>query len=84
MIWQILCKILPWHHIVKTEYVSNQADLLTCSCGRKYGWNHDIMIMLPWDRVRDFDEWDIEWNRRCQESWSRYSANRSQGERSET
>lgn len=53
---QMLCLWLPWHRWVARKKVSAQSDYLRCSCGREYGMNHDVRVILPWDEVRSIYE----------------------------
>lgn len=50
--WQRLCFWLPWHKIVARKRASASSEYLRCSCGREYGMNHDVRVILPWDDVR--------------------------------
>jgi hypothetical protein len=47
-----LCLVLPWHKFVVKERVSIQSEYLRCSCGKEYGINHDVGVILPWDDVK--------------------------------
>lgn len=51
---QMLCLWLPWHRFVVRRRVSAQSDYLKCSCGREYGMNRDVRVILPWDDVKGF------------------------------
>ena len=48
------CTHLPWHRFVIRRRVSEQSEKVTCSCGRSYGINHDVRVILPWDDVKSF------------------------------
>ena len=50
MFWAFLCQRLPWHRWVIVKPLPPNCSKLTCSCGRKYGVNHHLGIILPWDR----------------------------------
>lgn len=47
------CAFLFWHRIVVKRRVSRDSDYLRCSCGREYGINHGVRVVLPWDDVRN-------------------------------
>lgn len=49
---EMLCLYLPWHKFVARKRVSAQSDYVRCSCGREYGMNHDVRVILPWSDVR--------------------------------
>lgn len=46
-----LCLRLPWHRFVERRRVSVQSEYLRCSCGREYGINHDVRVILPWHEI---------------------------------
>jgi hypothetical protein len=53
---EMLCFWLPWHKLIVCKRVSVQCDYLRCSCGREYGINHDVRVILPWSSVRHIHE----------------------------
>ena len=49
---QMLCLWLPWHKFVVRRRVSKESDYLRCSCGKEYGINYSVHVILPWSEVR--------------------------------
>lgn len=47
------CLWLWWHRLVEVRAVSAQSDYLRCSCGREYGLNHDVRVVVPYEAVRN-------------------------------
>jgi hypothetical protein len=50
MLWAFLCQRLPWHRWVIEKALPPNCRKLICSCGRQYGVNDHLGIILPWDK----------------------------------
>jgi hypothetical protein len=54
--WPRRCFSLSWHHIVSRWPLTEQSEKVTCSCGKSFGINHAVQIVLPWDSVKELYE----------------------------
>ncbi len=51
---RLLCLPWPWHQLQHLRHVGINCSHVSCvRCGRDYGVNHDLGIILPWSQVRD-------------------------------
>ena len=54
--WSIRCLWLPWHAIVTRWRLTQDAEKIVCRCGRAFGVNHGVRLILPWEDVRSLYE----------------------------
>ena len=50
------CFILFWHRLARLIRISEQSELYECTCGRKWGINHNVRAVLQWNDVKEFYE----------------------------
>lgn len=44
------CLYLPWHRFLFGSFwVSERAEVITCSCGRQYAVNHELRAVIAYD-----------------------------------
>jgi hypothetical protein len=63
------CLWLPWHRVLAGSFwVSEVAQVGTCSCGRQFVLNHDVRAVIPYDeKTKAFYSQLNSWKRRARE-----------------